>query len=568
MVAYAGSRPGSPIQSSDWYYLTDALNQYAVDYWFPHASVTGTRVSGAYTKNYPVSQDNIRSRAGVLGHGFRRDWYDRVHIVPASIDLGNLLSSQTREIEVWNAHFTDQLLSGIAGTGTSGLTLTPPSGLNPPTTFAPLESRFYELKINNDGAPQINAAYTFSFLAETPRLQVTGSRVTIWKTRPNWARDVIERWQWLTDVLTAYDNSEQRVKLRAKPRREYEFQVTTWARERQEMENALWGWQHRLFAVPIWQDRRQLLAGASAGGSALTVDTTNTEFEAGGLVILTDHEGLAEAQEILTVSSGSLALKLTLQNAWPEGTYAYPARLGRIGDQQRLARLTADVAELIVTIRFEDTGTVWAAQDSTPTYRGLPVLEDKPNWAGDLEAALFHKIHEVDYQTGAIFVEYEGTVPNRLQQFRWLLDSRTEIDRYRKWLYARAGRLIPFWLPSQTVDFVATQPIGGGSTQLTVQNVGYTQFARQQNGRKDLRIQLNTGTIYYRRVLDAAVLSTDEETLQLDTALSASPIQPSDIRLVSFLSLARLDQDQLEIAWRTDQIAESAHNVRTLHYDV
>lgn len=566
MVAYAGFRPSAPIQSDDFYHITDALDQYAVDYWFPHASVTAPGQSAAYTKNYPVSQDNIRDHGGNLAPGFGRDWYHRIHIVPASIALGNLLSSQTREVEVWNAHFADKLLSSIDGTGTSGLNLIEPE--EAPTTFAPLESRIYELQISNIGAPTVNAAYTFNFPAETPALRVTGHRVAIWKTKPNWRRKVTERWIWLTDVLTAYDNTEQRIKLRDKPRREYEFQVTAWAQERQEMENALWGWQHRLFAVPIWQDRRRLVSGTSAGGESLSLDTDGTEFEEGGLVILTDHNGLAEAQEILTVSAGSLALKLPLQKAWPAGTYVYPARLGRIGDSQKLNRLTGDVVDLIVNFRFDDAGSFLAAQDSAATYRGLPVLEDRPNWAGDLEAEFYHKITEHDYQTGSIFVEYEGTAPNRLQQFRWFLNGRTEIDRYRKWLYARAGRLTPFWFPSQTPDFKVTQTIGGSSTQITVRNTGYTQYARQQNGRKDIRIELLDGTIHYRRVLDAAILSDTEENLQIDSALSVSPIQPSDIKLMSFLSLARLDQDRIEIAWRTDRFAESSHTVRTLNYDV
>ena len=39
---------------------------------------------------------------GVVADGFSSDWYGRVHIRPATIALGNLLSEQTREVEVWN----------------------------------------------------------------------------------------------------------------------------------------------------------------------------------------------------------------------------------------------------------------------------------------------------------------------------------------------------------------------------------------------------------------------------------------------------------------------------------
>jgi len=566
VAAFSGGIAPSSLSTQDPYHLADALSALGVDYWPPHASLGDAGPTPTVlTDRLPVAATPFALGGAGLAASYSDDWYRRVHVRPNPLALGNLLSSQVREVEVWNAHFAGKLLSAVNGSNTDGLVLAAPA--DPPTTFGPLESRLYSLRIANSGAPQIDAAYAFAFPGETPVLRIAGSRVTIWKARPNWKREVIERWQWLTDVLTAYDNSEQRVKLRAKPRREYEFQVTAFGRERQEMENALWGWQHRLFAVPIWQDRRQLLSGAAAGGTALSLDTSGTEFEAGGLAVLTLHDGLAEAQEILAVAPGSLALKLPLQNLWPSGAYVYPARLGRIGARQALTRLTGDVAELVVNFRFDDAGTL-GAPDTYPAYRGLPVLEDAPNWAGSLEAEFVHKIAEFDYQTGPAFVEYEGAVPNRLQQFRWFLNGRAAVDRYRRMLGALSGRLTPFWFPSQTSDFTVTQPIGANATQITVRNTGYAQYARQQNGRKDIRIQLRNGAIHYRRLTDAAILSDAEENLQIDSALGSAAIQPDDIRQVSFLSLVRLDQDQVEIAWRTAAFAESSHTVRTLHYDV
>jgi len=504
---------------------------------------------------------------GIAFPSFLEDFYNRVHLSVRALDLGNLLSTQTRTVDVWNGYLeAGQTLGSLSGTGADGIAVDIPVGKAPPYTYKPLESVTITLQISNVGSPKIDAEYVFGF-STTLSLNILGNRAVIWKTRPNWKREVIERWQWLTDVLTAYDNSEQRIKLRSKPRREYEFQVLAWGRERQDLENALWGWQHRPFAVPVWQDQRMLAANAGVGATSLSLDTVFAEFEEGGLVVLADHQGRAEAQEILSVTSNALTLKNPLQGSWPKSSYVYPARLGRIGARQALTRLTGDVAELVVNFRFDDAGTL-GAPDTYPAYRGLPVLEDAPNWAGSLEAEFVHKIAEFDYQTGPAFVEYEGAVPNRLQQFRWFLNGRADVDRYRRMLGALSGRLTPFWFPSQTSDFTVTQPIGANATQITVRNTGYAQYARQQNGRKDIRIQLRNGAIHYRRLTDAAILSDAEENLQIDSALGSAAIQPDDIRQVSFLSLVRLDQDQVEIAWRTAAFAESSHTVRTLHYDV
>lgn len=576
MPSYPGSVVASPLQLTYFGYIADELNAFGLDYYPYHASTIPSAKSGPVSQNPPVTLDGIRSLAGAAGPGFSRDWYLRVHVYGLDqsysppklvnpIALGNLLSTQSRQVEVWNAHFAAKLLSSITGTGTSGMTLTGPTP--EPTSFGPLESRLYSIQITNDGAPQIDAAYTFVFPGEAPVLRITGSRVSVWKYRPNWRREIVERWAWLTDVLTAYDHSEQRVRLRAQPRREYEFEALAHGADRQRLENALWGWQHRVFAVPIWQDRRTLTAAAASGATSLSLSTADAEFEAGSLLVLMNDTQTAEAAEILSVSTNTLTLKLPLQNAWAAGTRVYPARLGRIGESQKFSRITSDVIELVVTFRFEDAGAWLTAQDSTATYRGLPVLEDKPDWIEEIDGESLHKISEFDYQTGGAFTEYEGAVPVRIHQFRWVCNGRSAIDRLRRWLYARSGRLTPFWYPSQADDFTVTQPIGSTSTQITVTHTGYALFAKQQTGRKDIRIQTVAGAVYYRRIVDASEWSASEEILQIDSALGVT-LQPSDIRMVSFLSLCRLNQDRIEIAWVTDQIAQCAHTVRGLNYDV
>ncbi|HYE35511.1 hypothetical protein [Methylocaldum sp.] len=567
MADFSGGVAVSAGSTVDQDHLADALDTFTVDYWPPHESAAAPALLfGTLTDNLPIAATPFALGGAGLAVSFSDDWYHRVHLVPAAIALGNLLSTQTREVEVWNAHFSGKLLSAINGTGTAGLTLTGPA--DPPTTFAPLESRLYELQIANTGAPTVDASYAFSFPGETPVLRVTGSRVTIWKFRPNWRREVIERWAWLTDVLTAYDNSEQRVKLRGKPRRELEFEALAQGPDRQRLENTLWGWQHRVFAVPVWMDRRPLLSNVLAGAVTLAADTEGAEFEAGGLaVLLGEDTAIAEAQEIESVAGGLITLKLPLQQDWPANTRVYPARLARIGDRQSLSRITADIATLVVNFRLEDAGGWLTAGDSAATYRGLPVLEDRPNWVAPLEIAYLHKIAAFDYQTGPTFVEYEGEIPNAIQQFRWTLEGRSEIDRLRRWLYARAGRLTPFWYPSQAHDFTVIQTIGAASTQLTVTHSGYSLFAKQQNSRKDLRLQARDGTVFYRRILDASEFSDTVEHLQIDSPLGVN-LDPEEIRIVSLMGLCRLDQDQIEIAWHTAGVAECAHAVRSLHYDV
>lgn len=98
---------------------------------------------------------------GAIEPGFGADYYNRVHIVPDSLNVGNLLSTQTRPVEVWNAHRSTKLLSGISQSGTDGMTLIEPYAA--PTTFGVFESRTYTLQVGTAGSPVIDAAYVFAF---------------------------------------------------------------------------------------------------------------------------------------------------------------------------------------------------------------------------------------------------------------------------------------------------------------------------------------------------------------------------------------------------------------------
>lgn len=51
--------------------------------------------------------------------------------------------------------------------------------------------------------------------------------VKLWPVPPDWSSPVIERLTWLTDVLTAHNQSEQRRGLRGRPVRSFEYSFLT-----------------------------------------------------------------------------------------------------------------------------------------------------------------------------------------------------------------------------------------------------------------------------------------------------------------------------------------------------
>lgn len=381
--------------------------------------------------------------------------------------------------------------------------------------------------------------------------------------RPDGA--VLERLEWRTDVLTAFDGTEQRVKIRSLPRRSFEYAVTVSGADRRRMEAALFQWQGRAFAVPVWMDGELLASPVSAGGFSVPADTATRDYHAGGLAILLSSPNAFEIVEIDTVEASSLTLARALVSSWPVGAEVYPVRICYVPDEVRLGRFTGDTA--YGRMRFDvDEASEYAAASET-LYRAYPVLELAPNWVQDIEQTYAIKRSTFDPGVGRQFREIESNVPALVQTHRWLLDGRAELGGFREWLYARAGRLSAFWLPTWAQDLELVATVGSSALTIDVAHCDYTDRIAQGIGRRDIRIETSTGTVYYRRIASSTEVSASVERLTIDSALGAA-LAPSDVRAISYMALARLDADAAEISWSRWDLGEAALNIRSARNDL
>ena len=306
--------------SDDSLHLSAALGQFTKWAWPPVPKVSAEVVDCTQceeTSNLIIYQFDS-SDSGFLNKGYSQDWYDTIHILPSEANLGNLLSSQERSVAVWNAYFTPQSLASITPTGDDGLTLSQPT--LPPTDYAPLEPREYLLSVSTNGPAVIQANYIFNFTSDSPELKVTGNRVTTFTFQPNWVKPVIERLEWRTQVIEHEDGSEQVIKLRQEPRKVFEYQTTLQGVDRQIFNSLIWGWQSRVYALPVWTDASTLSSEVLIGDTTVLVNTVGLDFYVGGLAIIIASTDVYEVVEIGAVTETSLTTLLGTRLAWPKYT--------------------------------------------------------------------------------------------------------------------------------------------------------------------------------------------------------------------------------------------------------
>jgi hypothetical protein len=280
----------------------------------------------------------------------------------------------------------------------------------------------------------------------------------------------------------------------------------------------------------------------------------------GGLAGISTDPRTFEILQIAAMTDSSLTFAAPLAANWPAGTAEiYPIRAARLPDDVRWQRFSGDTAYARLQFRcIEDCD--WPAA-SESTYRTFPVLDTAPNWTSDVEQTYLAKLAALDPGVGPAYYDAEADASIMLQTHRWLLDGRAAINAFRRWLYARQGRLSAFWLPTFAQDMVLVANVGAAALTIDVEHCGYTDTVAQDIGRRDIRILLIDGTAYYRRISSSVEVSANVERLTIDSALGAL-VTPDQIHSISFMDLVRLEADAAEIAWSRWDVAESAMTTR------
>lgn len=550
MTALAGQLAASPIGAYVNPCVTSALRSIDPAWigWPTGSSDMGTAPSSRVTR--VVAQAHPRAIGGTVALSYVDDFYDRIHIVPPSIDLGNLVSSQTRNISVWNAWRSQSVaLQALTEDNADGITLT---GAEPPQTFTPLQQRDWTVSIEQSGPSIVDATLSWVFdTGEVVRVVITGRRIVAWILPPDWSDGVTETLAWLTDVQQSDDGSQLREVLREAPRREWRFDVLAKGQPRRILESAIYDWGARTWALPVWPDVTWLAAPVAAGIATLAVDTRHLDYVVGGLALLYHDARVWEVVEIAAVADAALTFARATTGSYVAGDRIYPCRMARLVETTSVVRKSDDVMGAKVHMQSMEPCD-WPAVAPAATYLGIPVLEDRADWGSDRAAGYARQTVVTDNDIGIPDVLDPSGKPWLTLPHSWVLHGREKRAAHRSLLYWLQGRAAAVWVHSGAADLVLASALAGSSSTMTVEWAGVTRYQRQQPGRRHLRIELMDGRVFYRRVT-ACTDAGDTEQLALDAALGAE-VAAADVWRISWMMLATQGSDSVQITHDTDSL--------------
>lgn len=356
--------------------------------------------------------------------------------------------------------------------------------------------------------------------------------------------EITEVLEWRTDVLRARA-SEQRFRLRERPRRQWHFEHLFDA-EGQAGARALLR-SATSFQVPDWISA--IYAGPVSAGSSvsITMTTTGLGLVAGASVVLWNGILDYEICTIESVSSGALVLAFVATARSATGIY-------------RVDQATA-AADLSITrpagkiqraaISFNAPGVDTYAASTYAQYRGHDVLPDIPRVGGGaLTESLAWPLEVFDNETGLIDSTRQRDLADDKFMMRWHVFTPPDIQALRAWVASRYGRWLAFWQSTWQRDLVAAADVGSGDTTLRV----YAPTGATTLGRSafDLEIQA-PAAVYLRRITAAsagpAVNGRPTIDLTMDSSFGTA-VTAAQFGRISYLRCARFNADRIELLHR------------------
>jgi hypothetical protein len=505
---------------------------------------------------------------GTDGHVQDVIWFERIHVVPRQRDLGAVISEQRINVEVYNAfRRRAKVLDDITVEGPQGISVIDHLGV--PAHLPATRSEMFEVEVSVEGDPQIDNTVVWEFLGVDTggtTLWVLGFRLIPFPFDPGADEPVTETFGYLTNTISAFNSTEQRVQLREVPVGTISYAVVLLDQRDAQMANAiLFGNQARAFGVARWPFRTVLTQAAAEDDTTIYCDTTDIPFASGGLVMLWTGPHTWEVQTIDTVAADHLTITAGVRNAWAATrTTVVPMVVGRLSDSEGLtweSLVYGSQAPVFSVDEFvvpTDTG-------SPTVYQGYDVLELNYDRVGRIEERLDRKFVLLDNKTGVRTSVEQAPSPTGLRPFTWTAFGRDEIAALLRFVTARKGMAVPFWLPTMQWDLRLTEDLAEDATIATVDYVRYVQQLWGTTGaRRHIALwTLGNPSMDYYQVTDATD-PFDYATESLSISPIAVRLYPAATTAISFLKLCRLENDRVTIEYKNDRIARATIQVREL----
>ncbi|MBP2629897.1 MAG: hypothetical protein H6Q70_525 [Firmicutes bacterium] len=390
---------------------------------------------------------------------------------------------------------------------------------------------------------------------------------------------ITETIEFLTQIHTAWDNSEQRAALRVYPRRSVAYDyIGMNAKQSQYLRNLIYAGQTTLMQIPIWHAAYQTDRICYAGGNSAMVTPSSIWQYRGCSYIqlwLDDKYGGEIYPVTQYFGTGEIALNKQFTDNWAAGsTKIHPLAWAVLSKENKFSNTTAWYSS--TTFNFEiiresqapnipdalnylhdETVSRRFAKNLSTDYNGYELFLTPPSWNNDLTASYTRNAERLDNESGTFVYDMRSTLPKETRELDYTMMSRSQINNLQRFFYRCMGRLKSFYYPTWLNDVDLAKDAYKGDIVLYTKFVYYWKYCSSNPNRKLLIVFYRNGSAEIIKVSGYSTDSTGEYgKIYLQSSLK-NDLTNNNVAKISFLCKYRLDSDTLETDYETCEVAST-----------
>tara|TARA_R110000851_G_scaffold16046_2_gene52528 strand:+ start:19959 stop:21683 length:1725 start_codon:yes stop_codon:yes gene_type:complete len=501
--------------------------------------------SGEFTENWG-------SGNGVIAGGQWSDFWLRLWVIPPVMQLTNPQLNSDIPFVIWNTWTSPQALTSLVVDGSSVLSF----DLNPTDVINDSEIIERNLQIGA-GEPTIEAEITFNY----PEVQGTLILLAAISSTFNLIPEipVTERWNFLTDVITAYDGSEQRASLRRYPRIDQEFKVENITEaQRREQYNLLTKNITIQALIPMYQYSTPVTGPTAVGENKIFFDPSRSNVRAGQfMAIVNTATGQSSLSVVASLEVDGAILTLTAGDPISGTTWiVMPALTCYIKDGSGITMNNVTGTLSIRAKSLEEPELLRPGATRTIDMLGsIPLLNRRPLISANENFRFEREI--IDNKTGQRDMNSSHLHP-RISGDRTFIIQRVadpdEMDYYRSLFETVQGSHGTFLLSTNLSDLTLSEPqvVSDGASQFIVNESDYENLFYVHNTWKHIEVFYGDAQKVTARKSQHEVTSVTSNpdgtaTLGFTPPMPSGPEYEGLISRISFLMRCRATDT---IAWR------------------
>lgn len=400
-----------------------------------------------------------------------------------------------------------------------------------------------------------------------------GEPALIFDLPVNWRSEVSKSFEYKTDIFTSNDGDEQRRATRSTPRKTLVFTVSRADDARRQMAAILSGWHRRLFLVPEIGRSEYTATNLPAAATAVTVGSV-PKWLTEGLFVLLSHGRRTGYRQIADVQGHEIHFANVDGQAWPVGTKLTLLQPARILEDTGPKAYTNTVMEASISFSVEPTlDRSQAQRPEYPSLEGMEVFLRRPNWATPIDLTYSTVRNVVDFGYGRTKVEAPEGFTRRAQKVNFLNRNHDEADEFEAFFHRMRGRRGTFLMPTWIDDLEPAQPLVGGNRQMLLPGTLMAQMYADDAVNRKVVVFLKDGRSFLNHILSVGIVSggyglsygmsygetvsPEDRSTVLDMRYPWPEGVPLNaIRMVSWLTTARLASDSLTFSYQTDGVSQ------------